>query len=122
LAEVTGFEPVGSNPATDGLANHCHKPLDHTSVILAGKRGIEPRTERLTAVCSTSELYAKIHPTVTLCSFRWRLSSRTFDVVAEYTFIKELKFLRVIFYDNLNKELRIFVFLVLAYHKNLSTF
>ena len=57
---------------------------------LAGKRGIEPRTERLTAVCSTSELYAKIHPTVTLHSFRWQLSSRTFNVVAEYTFILEL--------------------------------
>ena len=26
---------------------------------LAGKRGIEPRTDRLTADCSTAELYAK---------------------------------------------------------------
>ena len=53
LEAGTGFEPVMLRAYETAVVTTL------PAVILADKRGIEPRTERLTVVCSTSELYVK---------------------------------------------------------------
>ena len=40
----------------DGFQDRCLKPLSHSPFVLALELGIEPRTNRVTVDCSTTEL------------------------------------------------------------------
>ena len=52
LVTCTGFEPV--NAAVKG---RCVKPLHQQAISMAPETGFEPVTNRLTAGCSTAELF-----------------------------------------------------------------
>ena len=55
LVTCTGFEPVN-----DAVKGRCVKPLHQQAMKLAPETGFEPVTNRLTAGCSTAELFRQV--------------------------------------------------------------